>query len=85
MPELELGEAAHKWLELVGRLCGKVSTTAFLHVLGGLETGIKLGRDEGEEEVQEVDAEGVCNYGQKVLEGSCSDMTARMLIPIYQP
>lgn len=68
MPELELGKTAHKRLELIGRLCGKVSTTAFFHVLGGLETGIKLGRDEGEEEVQEVDAQRVCDCGPKVLE-----------------
>lgn len=61
MPELELGEAAHKGLELVGRLCGEVTTTALLHVLGRLETGIELGRDECEEKIQEVDAERVCD------------------------
>ena len=61
MPELELGEAAHEWLELVGRLCGEISAGALLHVLGGLETGIELGRDKCEEKVQEVDAERICD------------------------
>lgn len=61
VPELELGETAHEWLELVGRLGGKISARTLLHVLGGLETGVELGRNECEEKVQEVDAERVCN------------------------
>jgi hypothetical protein len=68
VPELELREAAHKGLELVGRLCGEVTTTALLHVLGGLKTGVELGRDEGEEKIQEVDAERVCDCEHKVSE-----------------
>lgn len=67
MPELELGEAAHEGLELVGRLCGEVTTTALLHILGGLETRVELRRDECEEEIQEVDAKGVCDCEHKVL------------------
>lgn len=61
MPELEFGKAAHERLELVGRLCGKVSAAALLHILGGLETRVELGRDEGEEQIQKVDAESVCD------------------------
>jgi hypothetical protein len=68
VPELELREAAHEGLELVGRLCGEVTTTALLHVLGGLKTGVELGRDEGEEKIQEVDAERVCDCEHKVSE-----------------
>ena len=43
MPELELGKAAHEWLELIGRLCGQISTAAFFHVFSGLETGVEFG------------------------------------------
>lgn len=71
MPELELGEAAHEGLELIGRLCREVSARALLHVLGGLETGIELGRDECQEEIQEVDAKRVCDYEEKVLGTLC--------------
>jgi hypothetical protein len=66
VPELELGKTAHEWLELVGRLCREVTTTALLHVFGGLKTRVELGRDEGEEKVQEVDAERVCDCEDKV-------------------
>jgi hypothetical protein len=67
VPKLELGKAAHEGLELVGRLCGEVTTTALLHILGGLKTRVELGRNECEEEVQEVDAKGVCDCERKVL------------------
>lgn len=85
MPELELGEAAHEWLELVGRLRGEVSARALLHVLGGLETGVELGRDECEEKVQEIDAERICDCEWRLLGTLRREMTHGMCIPIYQP
>ena len=62
MPELELGETAHEGLELLVALGGEgrgACGHAVFHVGVGFEGGVEFGRDEGEEEVEEVDSEGV--------------------------
>jgi hypothetical protein len=62
VPELELGQAADKGLELLVALGGERRCArwhAVLHVRVRLEAGVEFGRDEGEEEVEEVDAERV--------------------------
>lgn len=62
MPELELGETAHERLELFVALGGQrrgACGHAVLHVSVRFEGRVEFGRDEGEEEVEEVDSEGV--------------------------
>lgn len=60
VPELELGQPADEGLELVVVLDGEPARRAVLHVLVHLVVGgVELGGEEGEEEVEEVDAEGV--------------------------
>ena len=57
VPELELGEPAHKRSELFLFLCRQPSRIAVLHAFVLLERVVEFGRYEGEEEIQEVDAE----------------------------
>ena len=89
VPELEFRKTAHEGLELVGLLGGKTAAAAsFFHVFGGLETGVELGRDEGEKEVQKVDAKGVgdCAREQKVRGVDGIAVGAKdECIPMYQP
>ena len=62
VPELELGQAAHKGLELLIALGGErrcARRHAVLHIRVRLKAGVEFGRDEGQEEVQQVDAERV--------------------------
>lgn len=62
VPELELGEATDEGAELVVLLGGKAGggvTVLKAFVLG--EGGVEFGLKEEQEEVQEVDAEGVCD------------------------
>lgn len=61
VPELEFGKAADKGLEFVIGARGKGARGAILHVVVGLFGGVEFGGQEGEEEVEEVDAEGVCD------------------------
>lgn len=61
-PELELGQAADEGAELLVLLGGQAAGGAVLHVVvSGLIGGVELGLEEGEEEVEQVDAEGVCD------------------------
>lgn len=55
MPELEFGQPAHKGFELFVGLCGEGGGAVF-HVGVLFEGRVEFGRDEGEEEVEEVDA-----------------------------
>ena len=62
VPELELGETAHERLELFVALGGErrgACGHAVLHVGVRFEGRVEFGRDEGEEEVEEVNSEGV--------------------------
>lgn len=62
VPELELGQAADEWPELVVLLGGEAGGGACVAVFQALilgEGGVEFRGQEGEEEVQEVDAEGV--------------------------
>lgn len=62
VPELELGESADKGLELLVAFRGEGADVAVLHVVVELIVGgVKLGLEEGEEEVQEIDSEGIGN------------------------
>jgi hypothetical protein len=61
VPELELGQAAHKGAELLVFFCGQARCIAVLHALILLEGRVELGGEEGEEQVQQVDAERVGN------------------------
>lgn len=62
VPELELWEPPHKGPELVFFFCGESRRAAFLHALILFERWVEFGRDEGEEQVQEVDTERVCDW-----------------------
>lgn len=65
MPELELREATNERTELVIVLGGKAAASiAVLQALILREGGVEARREEGEEEVQEVDTEGVCDCGR---------------------
>ena len=55
MPELELRQSTHERLEFLIGLCGEGGGGVF-HVGVGFEGGVEFGGDEGEEEVEEVDA-----------------------------
>jgi hypothetical protein len=58
VPELEFWKPAYEGFEfLVG--FGREGGGAIFHVRVAFERGVKLRADEGEEEVEEVDAEGV--------------------------
>lgn len=60
MPKLELGKAADEGPELLVLLGGEGTDRAVLHFrVERITRGVELGREEGEEEVEKVDAEGV--------------------------
>ena len=59
VPELELRQPPHERAELVVLLRRQPARRAVLHALVLLERRIELGRDEGEEDVEQVDAERV--------------------------
>ena len=63
MPELKLGQAADERAELIvllgGQACGSVAILEAI-VLG--DGGVPFWLEEEEEEVEEVDAEGVCDW-----------------------
>lgn len=61
VPKLELGQPADKRPELLVLLGRQAARIAVLHALILLERGVEFGRQEGEEEVQQVDAERVCD------------------------
>lgn len=57
VPELELGKASNKGLELVVLAGGKGAHGAILHlIIDGLIGGVELRGEEGEKQVQEVDS-----------------------------
>ena len=62
MPELEFGQASYKGFELLIVLRGKRGRLPVFHVGVGLERRVELGADEGQEEVEEVDAERICDW-----------------------
>ena len=59
VPELELWETAHERPELLVLLGREAARVSVLHTLILLQRGVKLGRKEGEEEVEQIDAERV--------------------------
>lgn len=62
MPELELGQPADEGPELLVLLGRERADRAVLHlVVDGLVGRVELGLQEGEEEVEQVDAERVCD------------------------
>lgn len=62
VPELELGQSADEGAELLVLLGGERPDRAVLHVVvHGLVGRVELGLQEGEEQVEQVDAERVCD------------------------
>ena len=62
VPELELWKTANEGLELFVSLSGQGADGAILHVvLEVIVGGVEFRLEEGEEEVQQVDAESVCD------------------------
>ena len=63
MPELEFRQAPHEGFEFLVCFCGErgglAARDAVFHVGVAFEGRVEFGRYEGEEEVEEVDAEGV--------------------------
>jgi hypothetical protein len=57
VPELELWQPPHERPEFLLFLCGQPAGGSILHALILLERGVEFGRYEGQEQVQEVDAE----------------------------
>lgn len=75
MPELELRQSSHEGLELFVVLCGERGGLArgytVLHVRILFEGGVELRGDEGEEEVEEVDTEGVGDWSAVSISAAC--------------
>jgi len=63
VPELELWQPADKRPELLVLFCGESARVAVFHSFVLFERGVEFGGEEGEEEIEEVDAEGVCDCG----------------------
>lgn len=62
LPELELRKAADKgpeFLVLLGR--ERADSTIFHVIIEGFVGGVELGLEESQEEVEQVDAKGICN------------------------
>ena len=62
MPEFEFGQAPDEGSEFFVILCGqggRRGNVAILEVVAFSERGVEFGLQEGEEEVEEVDAKGV--------------------------
>lgn len=66
MPELELREAANKGAELVVLLGGETGRVAVFQAFVLGEGGVKFGLEEEEEEVKEVDSEGVGDWRETI-------------------
>jgi hypothetical protein len=65
VPELELGQAADEGAELLVLLGREAADGAVLHVVVERIVGrVELGLQEGEEEVEQVDAERVGDYAK---------------------
>lgn len=63
MPELEFGQASDEWLELVSLLRRQATCLSVLHlIVYGLVRWVEFRLEEGEEEVEEVDSQGIRNY-----------------------
>jgi hypothetical protein len=77
VPELELGQAADEGAELLVLLGREGADGAILHVVVERIVGrVELGLEEGEEQVQEVDAERICDYWrERERERSARDST----------
>lgn len=60
MPELELGQTADKRTELIILIGGEAAHSAIFEIVT-LESGIEFGLEKSEEEVEEVDADRVCD------------------------
>lgn len=62
MPKLELGQASNEWPEFLVLLRGERTNRAVLHLsVDGLVGGVKLGLQKCQEEIEEVDTEGICH------------------------
>lgn len=62
VPELELWQPSNEGPELLVLLCRQGPSRAVLHlVIDGLIGRVELGLQEGEEEIEQVDTEGVGN------------------------
>ena len=57
VPELKLWQSADKRSELLVFFCGQTRGVAIFHALILFKRRVEFGREEGEEKVQEVDAE----------------------------
>ncbi len=67
VPEFELGEAADEGLELLVLLGRESADGAVLHlIVEGVVGRIELGLKEGEEEVEQVDAQSVRDFQESV-------------------
>lgn len=63
VPELELGEASNKGPELLVLPRGEGADGAVLHfVIKRIARGVELGRQEGEEQIQQVDGQRIGDY-----------------------
>jgi hypothetical protein len=61
MPELELGQTPDKRTELIVLIRGKAAYAAIFKVVG-FESGVEFRLEEREKEVEEIDANRVCDY-----------------------
>lgn len=62
VPELELGKTSNEWAKLLILFGRKAASGAILHfIVYNLVAGVEFWLEEGEEEVQEVDTEGICD------------------------
>lgn len=61
MPELELGQSSDKRSEFIVLLCGKPRALAILQSFILRQTGVEFRLQECEEQVQQVNAETVCD------------------------
>lgn len=62
VPELELGETSDEGPELLVLLGRESANSSILHiVVERIVRGVKLGLEEGEEEVEEIDSESIRN------------------------
>lgn len=67
MPKLELGQPSDERTELLVLLGRERTRPAGLEFVVLFERGVKFGGQEGEEEVEKVDAEGVADWGVSEL------------------
>lgn len=63
VPELELGKSSDERAELLVLLRGQATCRSILHLaIYRIVGGVELGRQEGEEHVEQVNAERIGNY-----------------------